>query len=132
MSYILRLFLTLCSIIVLSSTSHAALEGEVRLEDPVKEQQAGELFNEIRCMVCSGESIKDSNASLALDMRRIIRTKLSQGESPEIIRQFFVASYGNQILMTPPIKGSTLLLWGGPLLFLIVGFGVIFRQFNKK
>jgi cytochrome c-type biogenesis protein CcmH len=102
---------------------------EKKLDDPVKEQMARDLMKEVRCLVCQNQSIEDSNADLAKDLRGIVRQQIGAGKSPDEVKEFLVARYGDWVLLKPPIKGGTLFLWGSPLLFLlvIVAF-IIFRR----
>jgi cytochrome c-type biogenesis protein CcmH len=95
------------------------------LADPVLEARAKALQRELRCVVCQGQSIDDSNAPLAADMRRLIREQIEQGKSDEDIKEFLVARYGTFVLMNPPVMGDTYLLWFGPVLLVLLGAGAI-------
>ncbi|RDI96009.1 cytochrome c-type biogenesis protein CcmH [Meiothermus sp. QL-1] len=87
--------------------------------------QVFEIARELRCPVCQGESAAESNAGIALEMRRIIAEKLAQGESPAEIKQFFVERYGDWILYNPPARGATLWVWLSPLVgLLLLGYGL--------
>lgn len=109
-----------------------ALTAEQRMESPAMEQQAREIFKQIRCVVCSGESINDSNAGLAKEIRVLIRKQLNSGKNEQQIIDMLVVSYGDEILMKPPLNQNTLLLWGAPLLFLLFGAGFIALFFRKN
>lgn len=85
-----------------------------------KEAQAKVLFSSLHCMVCHGQSLADSDADLAVDMRGIIRQKLQNGETPEAITHFLTQRYGDAILMQPPFSLANALLWLAPLTMLIV------------
>lgn len=89
--------------------------------DPVAEKRLQELSAELRCLVCQNQNIADSNAELAQDLRREIRGMIKDGKSNGEIIDFMVTRYGDFVLYRPPLKASTLLLWGGPLLLLIGG-----------
>lgn len=102
-----------------------------QLNDPAKEAQAKALMNTLRCLVCQGQSIADSDAPLAGDMRHEVRAKIAAGESPEAIRQWLVARYGNWVSYDPPFDGATALLWLAPLLFLGVGGWFAFGRFRR-
>jgi len=91
------------------------------MKDPVLEARARALSAELRCMVCQNESIDESNAPLAHDLRVLVREHLKAGESDAAIRQYLVARYGDFILLKPPFKAETFLLWGTPLLVLLAG-----------
>ncbi len=98
-----------------------ALTVDVPLADAVAESRAKSLFNEIRCMVCQSETIADSHAEVASDMRRNVREQITSGASDEKIKSDLAGRYGDVILMNPPLKNNTALLWFGPWLVLFVG-----------
>ena len=102
-----------------------------QLNDPAKEAQAKALMNTLRCLVCQGQSIADSDAPLAGDMRHEVRAKIAAGESPEAIRQWLVARYGNWVSYDPPFDRATALLWLAPLLFLAIGGWFAFGRFRR-
>jgi len=89
--------------------------------DPVAEKRLQELSAELRCLVCQNQNIADSNAELAQDLRREIRSMIKDGKSNGDIIDFMVTRYGDFVLYRPPLKASTLLLWGGPLALLLIG-----------
>ncbi|ALC11852.1 cytochrome c-type biogenesis protein [Sphingopyxis sp. 113P3] len=103
-----------------------------QLNDPAKEAKAKALMETLRCLVCQGQSIADSDAPLAGDMRHEVRTKIAAGESPDAIRKWLVARYGNWVSYDPPFDGATALLWLGPLLFLGVGGWLAFGRFRRE
>ena len=102
-----------------------------QLNDPAKEARAKALMEELRCLVCQGQSIADSDAPLAGDMRHEVRSKIAAGESPDEIKAWLVARYGNWVSYDPPFDGATALLWLGPLLFLAVGGWLAFGRFRR-
>jgi len=106
-----------------ASTSMAAYEEA--LPDAAQEARARSLFRELRCVVCQGQSIDESNADLAADLRQIVREKIAGGESDEAIKTFLVERYGVFVLMRPPMRSDTYLLWFGPALLLVIGAGMI-------
>ncbi len=106
--------------LVLSVAAHAVEPGEM-LADPELEARAREISREIRCLVCQNQSIDDSNADLAHDLRLIVRERLTAGDSDEAVRQFLVARYGDFVLLRPPLKPGTWLLWFGPAALLVLG-----------
>jgi cytochrome c-type biogenesis protein CcmH len=112
--------LTLC----LAFPAHAVQPDEV-LDDPVLEERARDLSAEIRCLVCQNESIDESNAQLARDLRILVRERLVAGDSDQQVLDFLVARYGDYVLLRPPVKGTTALLWFGPLLVLLLAGGMI-------
>ncbi len=93
----------------------------VTLKDPALETRARGVMQGLRCLVCQNQSIEISDAELAGDLRRIVRERIAAGDSDDQVRAHLVARYGDWVLMRPPLKLSTLALWGGPPLLLIVG-----------
>ena len=89
------------------------------------------LFKEIRCLVCQGQTIHESNSELAEDIKLLIREKIVEGESDDQIKQFLVEKYGEWVLMTPQFNQYTYLLWGSPLIIFILGFWFILKKVKK-
>ena len=89
------------------------------------------LFKEIRCLVCQGQTIHESNSELAEDIKLLIREKIVEGESDDEIKQFLVEKYGEWVLMTPRFNRYTYLLWGTPLIIFILGFWFISKKVKK-
>ena len=118
--------LTLYVLLWVSAASAATIEQP--LVDPAKEQQARVLFSAFKCVVCEGQSLAESDAKLAIQMRARIRRMVDAGETSESIRSFFEHSYGEQILMQPPVSPRTFLLWALPLLLMGAGIYVIRRM----
>ncbi len=103
-----------------------AVEPGERLADPALEARAREISKTLRCLVCQNESIDNSNADLAKDIRVLLRERLVAGDSDAAARQFLVDRYGDFVLLKPPLNTATLLLWFGPAcVFLIGGAGVV-------
>ena len=92
-----------------------------QLPDPAQEARAKALMEELRCLVCQGQSIADSNAELAGDMRALVRQRIAAGESPEQIRAWLIERYGDWVSYRPPVEPLTGPLWAAPLLLLICG-----------
>lgn len=101
--------------------------GEV-LQDPALETRARALSAELRCVVCQNQSIDDSNAPLARDLRVLVRERLTAGDSDADVMKFIVARYGEFVLLRPPMATSTLLLWLSPLLLLLGAGALIARR----
>jgi cytochrome c-type biogenesis protein CcmH len=97
---------------------------EVARPDPAVETRLKALAEELRCLVCQNQTIADSHAPLAVDLRSQIRTQISQGRSDDDIRGYMVARYGDFILYRPSLKATTAALWLGPFVLLAVGFGI--------
>jgi cytochrome c-type biogenesis protein CcmH len=98
-----------------------------RLRDATQEQRAREIGKELRCLVCQNQSIEDSDASLARDLRRIVREQVEQGASNEQVLRFVHERYGDFVLLRPPFNAATLLLWATPALALLGGLFAIWR-----
>lgn len=99
----------------------AAADPAERLPDPVQEARARTLFREVRCLVCQNESIDDSQADLAGDLRQVVRDQVKQGRSDPQIRAFLVARYGEFVLLKPPFSAGNALLWATPGVVLVLG-----------
>ena len=89
------------------------------LPDPAAEARAIELSKGLRCLVCQNQSIEDSNAELARDLRRIVRERVAAGDDDDTVRAYMVARFGDWVLLKPPFKGLTLILWLAPVVLLI-------------
>ena len=107
---------------LLASTALATPPDE-QLSDPVLEEKAQQINKGLRCLVCQNQSIEDSDAELAKDLRRIVRERLEAGDDEAAIHNFVVARYGEFILLKPRLTAGTALLWGSPLLFVLLGVG---------
>jgi len=101
-------------------------------EDPALDKRVTGLANELRCLVCQNQTLADSNAPLAVDLRREIRSQLAAGASEQDVMDFMVARYGDFVLYRPPFKASTVLLWAGPFLFLIAGIWLLLRRVRRQ
>ena len=100
--------------------------------DEATEKRLVTISSELRCLVCQNESLAGSNAELANDLRREIRTMIRAGKSDAEITDFMVSRYGDFVLYRPPLKGSTLLLWFGPLLLLLVALVAMIRYLRWR
>ena len=105
---------------------------EIPNPDARVEKRLKDLAEELRCLVCQNQTIADSNAPLALDLRNQIRTQVAQGKSDDQIRAYLVDRYGDFVLYNPPLKPATVLLWGGPFLLLLVGIAVAIVVVRRK
>ena len=95
------------------------------------EDQVAEISGELMCPVCEGQSVAESNAQLARDMRAVIKTKLLEGNTKEEIMDYFVSSYGETILASPPPKGFSVILWLLPVLSVLIGGAIILRTIHS-
>ena len=124
-------FITVLMVVPLFLPGAIAFENDAPLDDPVLESRARDLARQIRCLVCQNESIFDSDADLAKDLRQIVRERIILGESDLAVTDYLVARYGDFVLLKPPIKPKTYLLWFGPaLIMLFGGIGVV--RFLKR
>ena len=99
-----------------------ACSAALAADDAALEKRVTALAHELRCLVCQNQTLADSNAPLAVDLRNQIREQLQKGASERDVTEFMVQRYGDLVLYRPPLKASTLLLWSGP--FLLLGFGI--------
>ncbi len=109
-----------------------SVEPDEFLQNPKEELRARNISKNIRCLICQNQSIDESSALLAKDLRILIRKKVKQGNSDDEIYDFLTERYGDFILLNPPFKISTLFLWILPFVFLTAGFFVIFLHNNKS
>jgi cytochrome c-type biogenesis protein CcmH len=107
-----------------------AVQPDEVMKDPALESRARALSAELRCLVCQNQSIDDSDAPLARDIRVLIRERIGQGESNDAVRDYLVSRYGDFILLKPPLKLETLLLWLSPAL--VLGLGVAGALFARR
>jgi len=110
----------------------AASEPSERLPDPAQEARARTLFREVRCLVCQNESIDDSQAELAGDLRRIVRQEIAQGRSDREVRTFLVARYGEFVLLKPPFSLGNAALWLAPAGLLLAGGGLMVALLRRR
>ena len=128
---------TLLSIVIIFvmiqfiSKNSYSVEPEEFLQNPKQEMRARNISKNIRCLVCQNQSIDDSSAPLAKDLRALIRTKVQENDTDEEIYKFLTDRYGDFILLKPPFKISTFLLWSLPFVFVIIGIFILFVH-NKK
>jgi cytochrome c-type biogenesis protein CcmH len=109
-----------------------AEQPDVPLADPALEARARKLMKDVRCVVCQAQSIDESDAGIANDMRRLIRSEIASGKTDEEIRQYLAARYGDFVLFKPPFKATTALLWVGPFLLLGLGAVIMVIFFRKR
>ncbi|HEY2707654.1 MAG TPA: cytochrome c-type biogenesis protein [Caulobacteraceae bacterium] len=120
-----RAIVALVAVVMLGA---AAADPADRLADPAKETRARELFRDVRCLVCQSQSIDESDAPLAHDLRQLVREQVSAGRSDDQIRDFLVSRYGQFVLLSPKASLGNAVLWLGPLLVVVVGAGVLFSR----
>ncbi len=103
-----------------------------QLDDPAKEAEAKELMEELRCLKCQSQSIADSDAPMAGDMRSQVRERIAAGQTPEQIRDWLIDRYGNWVSYDPPVTTATWPLWAAPLFLLIMGLWLARAKFRRK
>ncbi len=121
-----RLRLALILIFAAIAAPSFAVQPDEVMKDPALEARARALSAELRCMVCQNQSIDDSDAPLARDIRILIRRRIAEGESNAAVRSYLVSRYGDFILLKPPFELDTLLLWLSPLITLCAGLAAVF------
>lgn len=131
MSSIVSKALALIFLFFLGAAAHAG-EAAPAAQDPALEKRVTALASELRCLVCQNQTIADSNAGLAIDLKNQVRERMKQGESDAQIINFMVERYGDFVLYRPPMKASTALLWLGPLLLLAGGLIVLYRRLKGQ
>jgi len=113
-------------------TASLAVRPDEMLKDPALEARARHLSEELRCMVCQNQSIDDSEAPLAHDLRVLVRQRLEAGDTDRQVLDYLVSRYGDFVLLKPPFKADTLLLWGLPPLALIAGIAALVIMARKR
>ena len=104
----------------------------VQLADPAKEASAKALMETLRCLVCQGQSIADSDADMAADMRALVRERIDRGEAPASIRAWLVSRYGDYVTYDPPLSALTWPLWLAPIALLLAGIWVARSSFRRR
>jgi cytochrome c-type biogenesis protein CcmH len=110
----------------------AAADPSERLADPAQEARARAIFADVRCLVCQNESIDDSEAPLARDLRVLVRQQVTAGRSDAQIRRFLTDRYGEFVLLTPRLSLPNLALWGGPFLVVVFGAGLLIARLKSR
>ncbi|WP_374656990.1 cytochrome c-type biogenesis protein CcmH [Phenylobacterium sp.] len=110
----------------------AASDPAERLPDPAQEARARGLFREVRCLVCQNESIDDSNAELAADLRRLVRDEIKSGKTDEQVRAHLTDRYGEFVLLKPAFSWGNAALWGAPALVVLIGFFLLAANFRNR
>jgi cytochrome c-type biogenesis protein CcmH len=124
-------YLSIAFLLVLSGMACAGVEYR-KFDNPEQQAIYENLTSELRCLVCQNQTINDSNAELAADLRRQVQEMLQQGKSKQEIVQFMTDRYGDFVLYNPPFKLKTGLLWLGPVVFLLIGLVVVFMFVRRK
>ncbi|MFZ2101235.1 MAG: cytochrome c-type biogenesis protein [Oricola sp.] len=117
----MKRFLAALALVLVAATSAYAVTPDEMLDDPKLETRARDISAKLRCLVCQNQSIDDSDADLARDLRVIVRERLTAGDTDEQVLDFVVARYGEFVLLQPRVSARNLLLWGTPLIGLVLG-----------
>ncbi len=130
----MALFAALLAALMLDPSPAAAVNPDEMLKDPALEKRARDISQGLRCLVCQNQSIDDSNADLAKDLRIIVRERLKAGDSDDQVVDFVVKRYGDFVLLKPPFKADTLVLWLGPALIGLAGLAamIAFLRRNRR
>ncbi len=126
-----KFFFALFALVALAQPVRAVQPDEI-LPDPQLESRARKISADLRCLVCQNQSIDDSDASLAKDLRLLVRDQLKAGRSDQQIKDFLVARYGNFVLLKPPFEWDTAALWLSPFLLFALGGAFIWRNSRAK
>jgi len=124
-----RLFIAICLLLTIASAAWAI---EMPLSDPEQEARAYALFHQIRCVVCAGQTIADSPADVAADMRREIRERIAAGDSTREIKLYLAGRYGDTVLMQPLLTIKTAVLWFGPGALLVIAIIAIWIGIKRE
>ena len=118
--------------LLMGQTTAPADLADVQLADPAKEASARALMETLRCVVCQGQSIADSDATMAGDMRALVRGRIKAGETPTQVRDWLIARYGDYISYDPPLSAVTWPLWLAPLVLLAAGAWIARASFRRR
>lgn len=135
MNGLTRLSLSVCGlafVLSLSASPAFAIRPDEVLASPKLEARARAIGQELRCLVCQNQSIDDSDADLAHDLRVLVRERLLAGDSDAQVKAYIVARYGNYVLLKPPLIGETYFLWLGPTIFLLTAAGVAALYYRHR
>jgi cytochrome c-type biogenesis protein CcmH len=123
----------LLALLLLLAAPALATDPSEMLKDPAQEARAREIGKALRCVVCQNQSIDDSNAEVARDMRRAVRERIAAGDSDAQVFAFMVARYGDYVLLKPPFRTATLVLWlGAPLVLLLAGGALVIAARRRR
>lgn len=127
----IRILAALFLVLMTAVPAHAVNPDEI-LADPALEARAREIGKELRCLVCQNQSIDDSDADLARDLRVLVRERLTEGDSNQQVIDYVVSRYGDFVLLRPPVKSTTYLLWYGPAIILVLGIIAVFLFYRRR
>ena len=128
----MRRLALILGLMLLAAPAARAVQPDEILPDPALEQRARAISGGLRCLVCQNQSIDDSDAPLARDLRILVRERLTAGDDDKAVVDFVVARYGDFVLLRPPFNARTLLLWGAPFLVLLAGAAFVWRRGRQR
>ena len=128
----MRFRVAFCVLLLLPVTAVIAQQARPMADDPVLEERLMNLSRELRCLVCQNETLADSRADLAVDLRNEIREQMKAGKTDQEIIAFLTARYGDFVLYRPPVRATTYLLWFGPFILLLGGLFLLFRYLKQR
>ncbi len=139
-AFIKKLWMTVFAVLALLVATPALADSALppaslantQLKDPAKEAQARALMATLRCLVCQGQAISDSDADMAGDMRSLVRRRIAAGESPEQVRKWLISRYGDYVTYDPPLSAVTAPLWLMPLVLLAIGAWLARGSFKRR
>lgn len=130
--FTLLMLLAPASAALADSARPPARLADTQLPDPKQEAEAQKLMLELRCLVCQGQSIADSNAEMAGDMRALVRRQIADGSSPRQVREWLIARYGEYVTYDPPLSAATAPLWITPIAFIVIGLFLARASFKRR
>ena len=122
----------LLAMLLASAGTALAIDAEDAFDDPVLQQRYEKINRELRCLVCQNQTIADSNATLAQDLRREVRDMIAAGRTDDEIRDFMIERYGDFVLYRPRMTAGNFLLWAAPVLLLVIGAFVLVRVVRRR
>lgn len=123
----MKKIIMMAAALLIWATPAPAVEPDEIMDDPALEARAREVSKDLRCVVCQNQSIDDSDSGIAKKMRVLVRERIAKGDSNQEVKDYLVSRYGDFVLLKPPMKAKTLVLWFGPALMVIIGLvGIIF------
>jgi cytochrome c-type biogenesis protein CcmH len=128
----MRHFLSALGLLLMLAAPAAAVEPGEMMKDSALEARARTISKELRCLVCQNQSIDDSNADLARDLRLLVRERLRAGDSDTAVLRYITDRYGDFVLLRPPLKSTTFLLWSGPAMALVLGIWVLVGWYRRR
>ena len=131
-AHMLMRMLLAVALLVMVQVAAFAREAAPAADDPVLEERLMTLAGDLRCLVCQNQTLAESNAELAADLRNEIREQMRRGASDQDVIDYLVARYGDFVLYRPPLKATTLLLWSGPAILLLIGIMLMMRSLARR